>query len=122
MTEAEWLAATDATPMFEYVRENIRVGRAEGRKDYLLAAAAGQWIWHLVEDVRIRHAIEWMEAFADDADYHVERSEVANGVMLASGEISGAAHGGDCERYAGEFEVVRAVAQVIWWKLPRGAA
>jgi hypothetical protein len=83
-------------------------------------AAAGQMIWSLIEDVRIRRAIEWAEAFADDADYPIGSSELAAGTNLAYSETSQAVSSGN-ELFPGVFAVAHAAASLFWWKVPRQA-
>jgi hypothetical protein len=61
MTEAEWLAATDPTPMLEYLQ---KAHRATERKLRLFAVACVRRIWHLIPDGG-RAAIEAAERFAD---------------------------------------------------------
>lgn len=60
MTESEWLAATDPTPMLEFLR-----GKASDRKLRMVAVASCYRIWDCFADVRSRAAIETAERFAD---------------------------------------------------------
>jgi hypothetical protein len=83
MTEAEWLAAAQPTPMLEHVRQTIRVGRAEGRKNYLLAVACCRLAWELLEDERLRRGVLWAEAFADDTEDPAEWPDIVSGVYHA---------------------------------------
>ncbi len=62
MTEAEWLAATDTTPMLEFVR-----GKATDRKLRLFAVACCRVIWHLL-------SAEESKAAAEKADQYAEQS------------------------------------------------
>jgi hypothetical protein len=83
VTEAVWLAATDPTPMLGYLTHVLRAGRPDGQRDFLLAAAAGRLIWTLFKDERSQLALDWGEAFADDADFPVPWSEVRRGTDAA---------------------------------------
>ena len=60
MTEAEWLACTDPTPMLEFLGD-----RASSRKLRLFAVACCRRIWPLITEVHCREAVEIAERFAD---------------------------------------------------------
>lgn len=60
MTEAEWLAATDTTPMLRFLR-----GKASDRKLRLLAAISCRRIRSLMDDERRLRAVEVAEQYAD---------------------------------------------------------
>jgi len=60
MTEAEWLAATDPTPMLGFLQE-----KASERKLRLVAVACCRRIWHRLKDRRCRKVVEVAEQFAD---------------------------------------------------------
>ncbi len=60
MTEAEWLATTDPTPMLEFLR-----GKTSGRKLRLLGVAIARESWDRLQDDRSRQAVEVAEGFAD---------------------------------------------------------
>jgi hypothetical protein len=60
MTEAEWLACTDPTPMLEFLGD-----RASSRKLRLFAVACCRRIWPLITEAHCREAVEIAERFAD---------------------------------------------------------
>jgi hypothetical protein len=88
MTEAEWRACEDPQLMLEHVRQTIRVGRAEGRKNYLLAVACSRLVWGLINDERLRRGVLWAEAFADDTDDPNEWPDIVSDVHYAYQSIS----------------------------------
>src|SRR5262245_41205627 len=98
--------------MLEHVRRTIRVGRAEGRKNYLLAVACGRLVWELIEDERLRRGILWAEAFADDVDFPDDRSSVISIVHNAYQDVYKATGGGMYGRFSGEFSIALAVQRL----------
>jgi hypothetical protein len=60
MTQAQWLASTDAARMLKHLR-----GQASDRKLRSLACAACRQVWDKLPDRRSRRAFELAERFAD---------------------------------------------------------
>jgi hypothetical protein len=61
MTEHEWLACTDPTPMVKYLRRR----KASARKWRLATVACCRRRWHLLNHPRVQEAILVAERFAD---------------------------------------------------------
>jgi hypothetical protein len=60
MTESEWNACADPTPMLEFLR-----GKASARKLRLAACACVRRVWRLIPDARRRHDVGLDKSFAD---------------------------------------------------------
>jgi hypothetical protein len=60
MTEAEWLAATDPTPMLDFLR-----GKVSDRKSLLFDVARCRVLWHLLTDERNREVVVTLERLVD---------------------------------------------------------
>lgn len=78
MTEAEWLAATDPTPMLEFLRD-----KASDRKLRLFAVACCRSIWHLLPNRQAYAVIETAEQFADGKASEEELARVEGAFTFA---------------------------------------
>ena len=65
MTEAEWLACTDPTPMLEFLR-----GKVVERKLRLLAVACCRRVQHRLRNAASERALALLEMFADGSGSH----------------------------------------------------
>jgi hypothetical protein len=61
MTEAEWMVATDPTPMMEFLR-----GNGTQRQFRLYSCACLRRVWELLPDNNSRRVAELAEGYADD--------------------------------------------------------
>jgi hypothetical protein len=77
MTEAEWLARDDPTPMLSFLQ-----GGASGRKWRLFACAIARRLPLLLAELPTRHAIELAEAYADGRVGHPDVSSASEKVQL----------------------------------------
>lgn len=88
MTEAEWLACTEADWMVSHVRD-----RTSDRKRRLFACACCRLIWHLLVDERSRRAVEAVERFADDPNAHADAIQAEREARKAFHDIAGGERG-----------------------------
>jgi hypothetical protein len=77
MNEAEWLAATDPTPMLEFLRD---AAKASDRKFRLFQVACCRRAWHLLPDDSCREAVLIAERYADGQAKDRERRSIRNRV------------------------------------------
>ncbi len=83
MTEDEWLASNDPTPMIRLLTER-HVG---DRKCRLLMCAACRLIWDLLPDPRSRAAVEVAERFADGLASQVELARARTEAVAVNGGV-----------------------------------
>jgi hypothetical protein len=77
MTEAEWLACTDPTPMLNHL-----AGKVGERKARLLRVAAARLVWSEVTDPQLRAAVEVAERHADGLDTDEELRNQSLGLYM----------------------------------------
>jgi hypothetical protein len=89
MTEAEWLAATDATAMLMFVQDN-----ATARQMRLFACGCLRAVWSHLKDWRSQAAVELAERYADMTISDSERQEaIDDAIQAASGSRTWAVWG-----------------------------
>ena len=74
LTEAEWRACANPTPMLELLRE------ASDRKCRLFCCACCRRIWHVLTDQRCRRAVETAEQFAEQKATHSQLEQASEEV------------------------------------------
>ena len=106
MTDTDWQAATDPTPMLEYLR-----GKASDRKLRLFAVACCRRVGDYLEGAGVRHALEMAERFAEGLTSRVQLREALASALEGSASPSGAspaAYASQAARYAGDSSAWRA--------------
>jgi hypothetical protein len=100
MTQAEWLASTDPTPMLGWLRGRAR-SHQSNRKLRLFASACCRRIWPLLTDERSRRGVEVGERYVDGLASQEEcdlaaRESHAAAAALCKIESARSADGGVC--------------------------
>jgi hypothetical protein len=83
VTEDEWLACADPTPMLEYLR-----GKGSERKLRLFAVACCRRIWHLLTDERSRRALIVLESYTEGIATIKELYAAAHDAQIATNECA----------------------------------
>jgi hypothetical protein len=83
MTEAKWLAATDPTPMLDFLTEKV-----SNRKLRLFACGCFRRIWHLLIDERSREGVAVFERFVDGQTTADELKKADQAVNAATDDAS----------------------------------
>lgn len=107
MTEAEWLATADPSPMLDHLRATT----ASERKLRLLACACCRWIWEFLPDPRSRAAVEVAERFADELATPRELAAARNHALSAAVGPAWAAYWAANVKAAGPLRNVFEAAQ-----------
>ena len=85
VTEAEWIAGTDPTPLLVFLR-----GKASERKLRLFAVACCRRVWRQMTDGRSRRAIEVAEHYADGSSGDADRIFSSKAAWAACATPAGA--------------------------------
>jgi hypothetical protein len=112
MTEAEWAASKDPTPMLEFLRGR---GGASDRKLRLFAVACCRQIWPLLADERSSTAVDAAESFADGTLTSEQLKAAVDDAWRALGKP-----GGWAAAYAGTGHIITPVKAA--WVTSQAAA
>jgi hypothetical protein len=108
MTEAEWLACTDPTPMLEFLR-----GKASDRKLRLFACACARRVWLRWEAAtKVPHSVEVSEQFAD-GEVSQRKMRRVQSRLGARGGVSAAWAANCCEFAVLEESAETAAARAV---------
>ena len=110
MTESEWLASTDPTPMLAFVRGN---GRLSEWRRHLFVCACVRRVWRLLSDERSRKALE----MAETLPYELVGAAELRAAVLAADKAAYRANG-----RANQAKAARQAARVARATLKRLAA
>jgi hypothetical protein len=129
MTEQEWLACRDPTPMLQFLKLGIvtlvddlptpaaraairqfLVGKAVHRKRVLFACACCRRIWLLLKDDRSRRAVEIAERSADGLASDEELATAQAGALEARDAVSVALRGAD----RAAIHATRVACHAVW--------
>jgi len=111
MTETEWPACTDPTPMLDFLR-----GKASERKLRLYGAACCRAVWDILTDGRARAAVEALEVYVDqpsfsDADWRFVNGEARAAFSAAKTPACQNANSPRTAACAAAYAVVRLCAE-----------
>jgi hypothetical protein len=91
VTETEWLAATDLSPLIQCLFRKL--DHVSGRKMRLFGCACCRQIWPMLVEDRSRKAVELAEAFADALVSRKELAAIRADAFAAAGHIQRACAG-----------------------------
>jgi hypothetical protein len=105
MTEAEWMACTDPTPMLEFLRPKVTE-----RKLRLFAVACCRRIWEILPDEECRSALETAEQFAEGLASGTSLDAARRAALRSFYEFTDSENG----NFTGRESAAAAVAGACW--------